>query len=95
MLCLCFRTTPPPTQTTTTTMQKSAVIKSVSHPPHLEDDGNAAFQPLTRDLVFTSQAGFLSNVFLLTRPTPSLHSGEQGRFFSFTIPDLPARQAGF
>lgn len=63
----------PPTQTTTT--QKSEVITSVSHPPHPESDGNAAFQPLTRDLAFTSQAGFLSSIFLLTLPTPSVHSG--------------------
>lgn len=33
-------------------------ISPVSHRAHLEDDGNVAFQPVTRELLFTSQTRF-------------------------------------
>lgn len=42
------------------TVHSSAVINNVSHPAHLEDDGNAAFQPVTPDLELTSQTHFFS-----------------------------------
>lgn len=73
LCCVCVPGCPsPPTHLT---VQETEVINRASHPPHLENDGRAAFQQLTRDLVFTSQAGFLSNVFFLTLLTPSAHSG--------------------
>lgn len=33
-------------------------INSVSHTAHLEDDGKVAFQPVTRELLFTSHTLF-------------------------------------
>ncbi len=42
------------------TVHTTEVINDVRQPAHLEDDGKAAFQPVTPDLLFTSQTHFSS-----------------------------------